>query len=540
MDVTSKAKIRTNLWEGAFILTIAGLIVKVLSAFYRIPYQNIAGDIGFYIYQQIYPLYGIALVLSTFGFPVVISKIIADRDDQNDSDGIRKIIVISFCVLFILGFSGFLSLYLGAQYISRVMGDPELEILIKVVSFSFLLLPGISVLRGFFQGKKTMTPTAISQVTEQLIRVITILTFSYLLLSGGYGEYIAGAGAIFGSVTGGFAAIFILIYFFLSVKNKRESVQPKTKITSGMIVKQLLGQGFIICISGLILILVQLIDSFTLYSLLLDSGLEVNAAKAMKGVYDRGQPLIQLGTIVATSFSLTLVPLISSAKKRKDEMFIHKNANFSLRVSLVVGLGASIGLASIIEPTNIMLFQDNNGSSVLLLLSFSILFTSIILTIVPILQGIGRPGISAVIVIGGLGLKWWLNTLFIPEFQSMGAAWATLITFFVIALFHVIALRRSIGGAILSFLLIVKMLSAAAIMALFIKGYYSLISFIFSDFVEHRWFAVFSSLSGVLIGGTVYLIFILKTSIFTDEELSYIPMGDKLSSLRAIRARRSL
>ena len=183
MSVQSKKKVKV--WEGAFILTIAGLLTKILSAGYRIPYQNIVGDIGFYIYQQIYPLYGIALVLSTTGFPVVISKMIAEKYEQRDFYTVEKIIWISMMLLVLIGFSGFIILYKGSTYIAILMGDQELEILIKVISFSFLLLPFISISRGYYQGKRTMIPTAISQISEQVIRVITILLLSFLLLSQG-------------------------------------------------------------------------------------------------------------------------------------------------------------------------------------------------------------------------------------------------------------------------------------------------------------------------------------------------------------------
>ena len=74
-----EAKKYQAFWRGAIILTIASFVTKVLSAFYRIPYQNIAGDVGFYIYQQIYPFYGFCLILATYGFPIIISKMVAER-----------------------------------------------------------------------------------------------------------------------------------------------------------------------------------------------------------------------------------------------------------------------------------------------------------------------------------------------------------------------------------------------------------------------------------------------------------------------------
>ncbi len=140
------------LFRGAFILTLAALITKVLSAFYRIPFQNIVGDVGFYIYQQVYPFYGIAVALSTTGFPVVISKLYAEQKETGDEGRKRILLFLSFIYLQLFGFLCFIILYFGADLIARWMNDPHLAILLRVVSIVFLTFPIVSVLRGYFQG----------------------------------------------------------------------------------------------------------------------------------------------------------------------------------------------------------------------------------------------------------------------------------------------------------------------------------------------------------------------------------------------------
>ncbi len=96
-----------------------------------------------------------------------------------------------------------------------MMGDDQLAPLIRVISFAFLLLPFTSVLRGYFQGREEMIPTAVSQVVEQFIRVVAILFLSFLLLHRGFTVYEAGAGAMFGSLIGSFAALFVLVAYML-------------------------------------------------------------------------------------------------------------------------------------------------------------------------------------------------------------------------------------------------------------------------------------------------------------------------------------
>src|SRR3954468_10280091 len=106
-----------NILTGTLILTIAALLIKILSAFYRIPFQNIVGDIGFYIYQQVYPFYGIAIVLSTYGFPVVISKLYAEEKTKEDQGNVNQLFIVSTYFLVGFGFLCFALLYGGAEWL---------------------------------------------------------------------------------------------------------------------------------------------------------------------------------------------------------------------------------------------------------------------------------------------------------------------------------------------------------------------------------------------------------------------------------------
>lgn len=524
--------LHSKIWQGAFILTIAGIITKLLSAFYRIPYQNLAGDIGFYIYQQVYPFYGIALVLSTVGFPVIVSKMVAECFEENDDNGARKTIIISFFFFLFIGAIGFGSLYFGAGKLARMMGDLKLIPLLKIMSFSFLLLPFISILRGYFQGQNNMRPTAISQVLEQFVRVVVIISATYLLLLKGYTVYTVGAGAVFGSMAGGFCAIFVLVtYYWKLGRNKHRGGKPKSNIQIRVILKTLLIEGLMICISGMLLILMQLVDAFNLYSLLVQNGVGDKAAKIAKGVYDRGQPLIQLGTVIATSLSLSLVPLISSAKVRGDFLFIEEKVKLALKVCTVVGVGAALGLALIMKPTNMMLFEDTRGTSVLTVLAFSILFTTFILTASSILQGLGFTSIPTFVILCGLVAKWGLNLVLIPILHTMGAAIASIVAYGLITIILIILLKKRQKMQLGLYSLLSKIGIAAFIMMTALLCLFALINLTFAGFQTSRIYATVQALAGVIVGGLSYLAVILKINIFTHKEISLLPFGDKLLTL---------
>ncbi len=373
--------------KGAFILTIAAFVIKILSAVYRVPFQNIVGDVGFYIYQQIYPFYGIAIALSTTGFPVVISRLLAEVSERETWKE-QRIIQVSFWFLSFLGFLWFGLVFLTAGWISNVMGDPHLEPLIHTISFSFLLLPFLSTWRGSYQAKGDMMPTALSQVAEQSIRVGFILVLSFWLVRHGYSLYSTGQGALAGSIAGGLSGFLLLLFF--SIKRQDIILKPDAfnwGVFERDVAKRLFLEGTAICLSGLLLVLFQFIDAFNMYSSLVDAGTDTLKAKEWKGIYDRGQPLLQLGTVVATSLSLTLVPLVTRAFQRQEHSKVRERVRVALKISLVVGAGAAGGLISLIRPVNQMLFENEAGSDVLAVFCLAIFFSSFILTMMAVLQG---------------------------------------------------------------------------------------------------------------------------------------------------------
>jgi O-antigen/teichoic acid export membrane protein len=523
-----------DLVKGAMILTLAALVTKILSAIYRVPFQNIVGDIGFYIYQQVYPFYGIVMVLSTYGFPVVISKLYTEQQARGNSGRADRMLAISLLFLGLVGLLLFSIFYFGSDWIAEKIGDSELSLLFKVVSVPFLIFPFTSVYRGYFQGKGNMVPTAVSQVSEQLVRVATILILSALFIQQGYSLYFAGAGAVFGSVTGGLISAAVLSYFYLKNRtvNPFRHYQAKTLFAdAAWVVKALVVQGFAISISGMLLILFQLADSLNMYTSLLEMGLAVDEAKSAKGIFDRGQPLIQLGTVVATSMSLSLVPAISGEKLRNRTDVILQKIRLALQTSLLFGAGAAAGLFSIIVPVNIMLFENAEGSNVLGVLSLMILLGSVILTITSILQGLNKTIFPAVVILAGFGLKYSLNLIFIPRAGAMGAVNATLIAMLIILVILVARLRGELGKPVLSFTFMAKILFSSAVMSIFLYFYLQITDFLYRYVEPDRLAAIIQALSAVAFGAIVYLIVLIKTKALNEEELLTLPFGSRLVQL---------
>ena len=321
--------------QGAFVLTAASFIAKLLSAIYRVPYQNLAGDEGFYVYQQVYPIYGIAMTLALSGLPQFISKYVAEKKEPLEQ---RRALEELFPLIGGFGLILWALCFFSAQPLADWMGDGKLAPLIRVVSFTFVIVPFLSITRGEFQGKLLMVPTAVSQVVEQLIRVGVILIAAWSFKQFGWDVYHTGTVAMSGALVGGIVAVLVLWYYRRKVfGTSLVSQVPIFGAKMAVLGKRLVLEGGLMTIYSGLLILFQLIDSFTVKKALVDFGLSEHGAKLAKGVYDRGQPLVQLGLVVALALSSSFLPLLTRYLVNQDRGMFVKTSQIFLRLTCAIG-----------------------------------------------------------------------------------------------------------------------------------------------------------------------------------------------------------
>jgi PST family polysaccharide transporter len=521
------AKVQSSFVRGAAILGLAAFLSKLLGALYRIPYQNITGNEGMFVYQQVYPLYSVLLILATAGFPTAISKLVSEKLAEEKEQEAKQIFRIALVLLLLVGFVLFLALFFGAGKLAEWMGNRRLLTLpIQAVSFALLLVPAASAMRGFFQGHQNMAPTALSQVVEQLIRVATILASSWYLTRVGYDFARIGAGAVFGATTGAIGAIAVLMFFMR--KNRAEehrSVAPPKHVSKSsvkQVVVSIVSISLPVCFGALVLPLFSLVDSFTIANLLVDSGLSLKQAVVAKGIFDRGQPLIQFASFFAAAISLSIVPAVAEAKARKQDQVAGERARLALRLTWMLGLPASVGLAVIAEPVNVMLFEDASGSDALAILAFVAIFTTLGHTTTGILQGLGRVYVPAFTLLIGVVVKLGLNLWLIPLLGIRGAAVSTVVSFGFTAILNLLALRGELGTTSRKRLPL-KTLWAAAWMAAAVYVVMLGLKAILVDSVELRMAMTMIALSCVGIGGIVYLWALLRFGALTRADLEKVP-----------------
>lgn len=533
--MTSQSFGMKNYMKGALLLTVAALLVKILSAIYRVPYQNLVGDQGFYVYQQVYPFISFFVVWTSSGFAVAISKMLADIEGRGGTyEEKRSVSRIIFYYLTALALIFFCLLFFGAQPLANLMEDPQLAGLLQVGSFITLCMPLLAVLKGNFQSESKMQPVAYAQVFEQMIRVSIILVGTIVLLQYTQSVYTAGKMAMLGTVVGEIAGIVLLLYFL------KRQYQPSGKIVSvkiWSILKEVTLYSIAISMSALLLLCFQLVDSFTIYKMLVHSGIPTLEAMEVKGIYDRGQPLVQLGIVIATSLSLAIVPLVALKANQPHGRGAKPFIQLTFRSSLIFGVAAALGLILVMPYVNQMLFKTNAYSNVLKLYSFQIIPLSIILTFTAILQGYSKLKGPAVFLGLGIVLKCIGNIILIPHYDVLGAAIASNIGLIFTAAALIIYLKKLTTIRLANRSFYKKLAIACLVMIVVVQGAVYSLNSLFTGLFSRVDALIYSGVL-VMLGAGAFITAVAKMRVLTEKDWFLIPLGRRMAAYQLLLNRK--
>ncbi|MFD1317793.1 putative polysaccharide biosynthesis protein [Loigolactobacillus zhaoyuanensis] len=507
--------------HGAFILSLASLIAKILSAVYRVPFQNLVGNTGFYVYQQIYPLYGIGMTFALSGLPVFISKLVAE---QTDPGWQRETLRRSALLLAALSGLIFVGLQLGDSAIAQAMGDHQLAPLIDAVAWMFLFMPWLALSRGFFQGRFMMVPTALSQVAEQVVRVAVILIAAIWAVRANWSVYKMGTWAMSGAVFGALAASIVLAYYW------QHSVSHAKVATSlGVpryhdLLRRFLAEGGSLCLYASLIVLLQLLDSFSVKNNLVVAGLGQAAAKSLKGVYDRGQPLVQLGLVLATALSTSLLPSLTRALQRQRLNAFYRQAVMMIRLSFTFSVAAAGGLIALMPGVNRLLFGNTQGNLALALYMLSIVFVALISSYSSVFQSLGEYRLPTVALLVGLAVKLVFNGWAVRRWQINGASAVTILALVVMFLLIWWRSKSYLRHALFRQHFLLKLMICAGSMTLVVSGAYALLV---------QWLQPSRLATGglvficVILGGSLFLFLARSLRLLTVREWLALPLGKK-------------
>ncbi|MVP02187.1 putative polysaccharide biosynthesis protein [Paenibacillus lutrae] len=500
----------SRLLRGAAILAAAAVFSKLLGTLQKIPLQNIAGDGAFGIYNAVYPLYILILFLATAGFPTTVSKFVLERAGAGDHEGARKVAVASAALLTGTGLICFILLYYGADTLAGWMGTAAAAPAIRSVSYALLLVPALSVLRGYFQGYQDMLPTAVSQVVEQTVRVTTMILLLVVLTSRGADEADIAAGATFGSVTGAAGGLLLLLFHWRRIRSKAQQGGCTAPIAAGdvmnkqtdsradlgeekfsrgeaaasvhgaeqtgsrtgvqvadspigirdgytsrgparesmlRLMKRIALVALPICLGTIMTPILNLIDAFTVPRLLQSQGMAAAEAMRQFGLYNHGLPLVQAVAMVASSLTAVLVPAIASAKAQRDPGLLLARTELTVRVTAVFGLAAAAGLAVLAVPVNAMLYMSSEASGTMAILAFTALLGTLNIVLAGVLQGLGAVNAPALHLLAAAAVKIGGSLLLVPRIGIAGAGVSAVLAFAAASALGLAEVRRLTGAA---------------------------------------------------------------------------------------------
>ncbi len=438
---------RQNFIRGAAILAIAGAVSKILGALYRIPLARMIGDEGMGLYQLAYPIYTTILSLATAGVPVAISVVIARREAENCPGDIKRVFRVSFVLLFLCGLFLTILMIGGGHFIAeKFLHNEKAYWPIIAVAPAIFISSVMAVFRGYFQGQQMMTPTAVSQVIEQLFRVTAILAMAVWLLP--YGLEYAAAGATGGAVVGTTAGLIVMIVYFVHYKKtqgKPTSLLPTSSKSRYEIARELLQLAIPVSLGAIVLPLVQSLDAMIVPGRLMAIGYSSQRATGLYGqLSGMAAVLISLPSIFTIAISTSLVPAISEAFANRQMREVHERLNYGLRAAMIISIPAAAGLFALAVPICDLLYNQPEAGLCLAPLAFSAVTLAAFQLSSAGLQGIGQPQIVMhhLIVIGVCKVILNYTLTSIPALNIQGAAIGTVCAFFVGALLNLVALRR--------------------------------------------------------------------------------------------------
>ena len=439
---TAKGKGRGGFLKGAAWIAAGGFIAKLIGALYRIPLTNLVGGYGLGLYQMVYPVYCMLLTVSATGIPSSIAKLTAESIGKGKTG--LPVFKTAMRLFVLIGVVGSVLMCVLAPFLSAAQGSQEVLGGYFALAPSVLLVSAISVFRGYFQGKNHMMPTALSEITEQAVKVGFGLLFAYLYRSNVQKAVVFLLLAVSLSEL---TALLLMIFLFRRAPSTPILQNSEEKISAKTVLKLSIPVTF----SAIILPLSGVLDSVLVPRFL---GNYSTNAVTLFGLFSGGAvTVINLPVSICYGIAAASVPAVAGAIARKGRGTGRKQTPsprrriwYSLLVTIAVALPSSVALFLFASPTAKIIFRALSGEELQTLIalirvfSISALTLSCVQTLSACLTAQGKPQYAALSMLIGVTTKtalyvWWLQN---PKISVFGLAYATNVCYLVAFLLNLV------------------------------------------------------------------------------------------------------
>ncbi|WP_097015796.1 putative polysaccharide biosynthesis protein [Anaerocolumna aminovalerica] len=523
---------KNNFLVQGSILAVSSILVRLIGLLYGIPLTNMIGDEGMGYYSNAFYIYNIALIISSYSLPLAVSKLVSQRNIKKEYRNSYRVFLCSMGFALVVGAITSLVIYFGSDFLaSAIYDEPRSAMPLRVLAPTIFVFAVMGVLRGFFQGKNTMLPTAISQILEQIVNAAVSLIAAYILMkSHSASDDIAAygaAGGTLGTFIGACIALLFLAFVFALYKPiiDKQLRKDKTGYTEGY--SQLFTALFItlvpVILSQTVYQLSSVIDNAVFGHVMGGKGLIGEERSALLGIYARKYNiLINVPVAIASALASTIVPGIASAKVMGSSLEIKNKVHSVIKFNMLIAIPSAVGLGVLASPILQLLFHDNRSlpANLLYIGAIAVIFLSLSTITSAVLQGINKMHIpvihSAISLVVHTILIYVLLQVFDLGIYSLVIG---TVTFgLMVCILNWIAVKRYLNykqEVVKTFI----MPGACAIImgVIAFLTYFGLHSLLKSNFI--------STIAAILIAVLSYGILILVTKTITEEELYEMPMG---------------
>lgn len=529
-----------ELVRGTFLLTLSILITKVLGIIYVIPfYQIIGGADNLAPFNYAYGPYNVAIAVATAGVPLAASKYVAKYNTLGAYRVSQKLYKSSFIVMSITGILGFVILYLLSPMIASVTiahnmdknagwTVDQITAIIRTISFVVIFIPVLATWRGVFQGYKSMGPTALSEVTEQIARIIFILVGSYLVLNVFDGSVLLANGiATFGAAIGAIAGILTLWWYW--IKRRRGIHEMVASDMTGIDVsyskmyKEILSYSIPFVIVSLNFPLFMIVDQLTHNNALSIAGVETSLQGTFFTMLNMTtNKIVMIPTSLAAGFAISLIPFITKTYEKGDYVEMHRQIRTSLGVLMYITVPASLGIMALAVPLYTVFYEYSmDGSRLLFYYAPVAILISLLSVTASMLQGIDKQKLTVFVIVGSVVLKFILNMPLIIMFETAGAILSTAIalTFAIVCNFFILKkyARFKFNETIID---VCKILLYSFMMMIIVEIIYFGLQFVISSASHVGAFII--TVICAIVGVIIYAVLTMKTRL-ADKFLGEIP-----------------
>jgi stage V sporulation protein B len=522
--------------KGAAILGAAGLIVKFIGAIFRIPLTNIIGADGMANYQVAYPIYAALLVISSAGLPTAISKLVSERVTLGDYNGAHKVFQTAFKLLLIIGVVSTAVMLALSGSLASAAQIPSAKLALNMIAPSLFFVSILSAYRGYFQGLQLMSPTAMTQIIEQVIKLGAGLYFAWLWFP--KGEEYGAAGALLGVTISEIIALAVIVLIYnlrkKQFKQKRIQYSGIAYHTSRSVLKDLLYTAIPVTLGACLMPIVNFFDTLIVTNTM--AGVDYSAfnpltPKTSFGVLTGSvNPLINMPAVLSLALCMSLVPAISEARAKKSPLLVSSRSAMGFKLSILIGLPCAVGLFILAGPVISLLYSSGLkptelavGTQLLQTLSIGVLFLTFLQTMTGVLQGAGHPGIPLLSLAIGAIVKVLISILLIrvPSININGAAIGTAACYGIAALLNVIFVIKHTKPSIKPFSGLLMPLLSTAVMGGMVYYMFKTLS----PALGSAKAAIICIAAAVII----YVVMLFVTKAIRKEDMDYIPGGAKIT-----------